>query len=475
VATIRASLESRAARIWHSPALNTISASLARGIAYLVPLPFVAKALDINQVALWLLFATMHSLTVLAIGNLPVILMHMVAHAHAGKGTPRDRLSTLALGITNTFNWATLFYVLLAILVFTPLLWRQINLTNDDVSALVAWGIFVVGAVFRIQTLTFTTYLLGLNQVADVRRMETFSWAVGGVASAIGLLVWPNMALAMALLQAPALLNLVSMRKLAIRKNWSKLLASSSNSERIWDKILPRAIKGTLGLVLAYLTVYGSSIIYAQVGDSASIASFSFLVTLFGVISQIAVGHTMASLPAMSQAYAAKNREALHSTAKRSNNIGILIYLALLFISWMIYQASIMAVPGALPSIDFYLFILFCLAYLPVRYASFHLHLYTITNDMRWHHYQIGVAIFYFPLIFIFGIDWLPTYPLALFIANLAFAVPFARYLTFSKINFVFAQEKTTLLIMFVSVALLAALLTAGSALDAPAGLTDRP
>lgn len=430
-------------RLWHSGGLATIAAVGGRSVAYLIPIPFLSAHFSEAIVALWFLIISFQSLTALAIGNLPVILMHMVSHAHAGKDGQRSRMADVVRGITRIFNTAVILYVALAILVFTPLLWRQIGLTGDPGSALVAWGLFILGTAFRIKTMVYSTYLLGLDRVADVRRAESISWLIGGFAGAAGLLIWPNLVFAMALVQSSAIMNFLAMRRLALQTEWKGLLAeNASEGTNIWPEVLPRAVKGSIGIVMAALTVYGSSIIYAQFGDSASIAAFSFTVTLYGLISQIAVSHTLAALPSMARSYAGKQEGKLKAIASRANWIGLGLYLALAALVWASYSLVTYVFPTALPAVDPNLYVLFFAAYLPVRYASFHLHFYTITNDIRWHVYQTGVGVIFFPLIFILGAASVVTYPVALFLANMAFAVPYARYLTWKKLNFNLQTDK---------------------------------
>lgn len=451
---IARTLESQTKRIWGSPWLNTIAASSSRGVAFFCPVPFLTSAYDANFIALWFLIIMMHSLTALAIGNLPVILMHMVSHAAAGQelsGAEGDRLrlASLAHGIRAIFTCAGLFYILLALALFTPLLWRQLTLTGDLNTALTVWAIFVIGTVLRITALSYGTLLLGLNQVAPVRRLEAGTWLAGGIASAFGAMIWRDIVVAMILLQAPAAINYMGLRALAMKQGWSHLVAQGTGGgSQVWREALPGIVRGSIGLFAAYLSVYGSGIIYAQFGDSASIASFSFTIAIFGLIAQLSLGHTLGNLPSLSIAYAGGQSDRLRRLAARTNLVGMLSYCSLTAFAFAAIAIIESNFPNALPEIDQRLFLLFALANIPVRYGSFHLHLYTVTNDIRWHTYQLGTALLYFPLVFALGVAWLPSYPIAQFAANIAFAVPYARRLTWRKLGFPFSQEAGTLWLM---------------------------
>lgn len=450
-------ISSLLARAWASPGVNSLAATAMRAIAFLVPVPFLSRVFDPPVIALWLLIVTLQSLTALAIGNLPTILMHMVSHARVARSRGLTNaaidLPSIVHAIRRIFSAASLFYILLALAVFTPLLWRQISLIEDPTAAIGAWSFFIVGTVLRIRTLAFTTYLLGLNEVTKVRRMEAWSWSVGALASSAGLLAWPNLAIAMFLLQAPVALLLIVMYRLAKAHGWQTLLSEKIDPRfSIRRDIFPRAAKGSIGIVVAYLTFYVGSLIYAQFGGSQEIASFSFTLAVFGLISQLAVANTMASLPSMSYAYAGAEWGRLHSLAAKAGAIEIVLYLGLIFAAWISCHLLEVAAPDAFPQIDPALFALFALAYLPVRYASFHLHLYTITNDIKWHHYQLGVAAIYFPMIYLLGLAWLPSYPLALLVANLCFAAPFARRLTYTRLGFGFTDERLTIAILVMAV-----------------------
>ncbi|MBO6609854.1 hypothetical protein [Altererythrobacter sp.] len=435
-------------RLWGSPGLTSITATGARAAAFFVPVPFISAAFDTSVVALWFLIITFQSLTALAIGNLPIILMHMVAHARADTSASDERIAKIALGIRRVFNVAVIIYITLAIFLFTPLLWRQISLTGDQIAAFGTWSLFVAGMVCRIRTLPYTTYLLGLNEVALVRRMEAISWLVGGIGSAIGLMVWANLVWAMALMQAPAIINLISMKMFANRKKWGVALARRIDGDaEIWSELRPRAIRGAIGVIAAYLTVYGSSIIYAQFGDSASIASFSFTVTLFGLISQLANSQTMSALPAMSGAYAARRLDEMRAIARKTMTRSLVLYLAMTIIIFTGLSLVAAMAPRALPVLETRIWILFGLAHLVVRYASFHLHFYTITNDIKWHIYHLGTAAIYFPLIVLFGPASPATYPIALLISASVFSAPYARRQSLVKFEFKFSDERPQIIL----------------------------
>jgi hypothetical protein len=452
-------------RAWHSPQITSIVATGVRAVAYLVPVPLIQLHFSDAHVALWFLIISFQALTSSVIGNLPIILMQMISYTQANKRDEAEpakeaQLKFITTNVSRTFTFLSAVWLLFAAVVATPLIWRQVSLTEDIRIAVAAWIVFVAGATFRILLLGYTTYLIGLGNIAMVRRTEAQGWLVGSLLSATVLAVHPNFLLAMIGLQLPVLLNYLQLRRSAHSKGWERAgHRKLVPDEAFVSDVLPKAWRGFIGIAVSYFITYGSSVIYAQVGTSQGIARFSFAVTVFGLIMQLSNSQTISTLPKLAVQYAEKDHKVLRESAARILTSTLFVYVLMCASAWATLRLIDYIYDKSLPEIGDRLWVLFMIAYLFSRYASFHLHLYTVTNDIKWHIVHIGTGIVYAASLALLGIGSLTSFPIARIAASLIFSIPYARLITLRRLGYSFSKEKLPLSIFAVQLVLFLALL----------------
>ncbi|MXO67073.1 hypothetical protein [Altericroceibacterium endophyticum] len=431
------------ARVANSPQWMALFSTAARAVAYFAPVPFIQAYFSTAYVALWFLIISFQALATRVIGNLPIILMQMLAYTEGEGPNDVERIHFLTRNISRIFLSLTFIWIGFALIAGTPLIWRQITLTENIPSALMVWLVFVSGASFRILVLGYATYLTGFGEVAAVRRLEGLSWVAGALLSIGALIIYPSIVLAMIMLQLPIILNFAQLGYLARRRNWT-----GNNAKGLWpeanflSEIYPKAWRGSVGLIASYSVMYGSSIIYAQVGNSSDIAAFSFAISVFGQIAQLSNSQTISMLPQMARLLASSQIDSLNRLASRVLIQTFVVFIIMVTGVWTFLQILQIAAPNSFPKIPLILWLWMTLSYMAIRYAGFHLHFYTITNDIKWHVFHIGTAVVYFSILPLVGIQSLTSFPFSQFMACVLFSIPYSRYLSYRKFGFDWRYEK---------------------------------
>jgi len=383
---------------------------------------------------------------------LPTILMHMVSYAHAGStklgghmagdakaasGEPNlQLLSQLARGLVVTFAICAAVWVVLAATVGTFVIWRPLQVSGIPLDGLIAWCVFILASSCRLYMQAYATFLLGTGFVAQVRRLEAINWTIGGLVSAASLAVFPNFILAMALLQAPLFFNLVLLRRKAIVEGWQPASAEKARDLNLRKELLPRAVRGGFGAFMSYMVIYGSALMYAQVGEGEDVAAFAFALNIFGIVSQLTLAPMFGALPTLSRLLAQRNMAAQNALAQSAMFRGMIIYaLAVPAVPVGIYVANLF-LPVPLIFVDIKLWGLLAIANFLFRYGAMHLHYYTVTNDIRWHIVDGINATLFLSLLAAQGTMSIYAFPICQAIALVMFYVPYARRLTWLHFGF---------------------------------------
>lgn len=434
---------------------------LTRAFAIAVPLPFLYAMFPIQAVAFWLTVITFQSLVGAFSGVIPTVAMQMIAYARSGSSALGGSMEDHQRQRTEGPNWVLIagvnrstlqFFMAISAtwigfagLVGTLIVWRPMMASGYIPEAMSAWVIFIAGSAIRLMAQPFVAFSLGFGAVAEVRRLEALSWLLGGVVAAACLIVIPNLALAMLAIQAPVLLNYYQYRRLALRMGWSAEKSGKPNSVRaeLWS----RGWRGGIGTFAGMLTVYGSGLILAQVGDGELIAAYLFGLNVLGIIGQVSSSPVFAAMPVLAASFAAGKQEQMNEIAQRVIGRSMRIFTLLVVFAPLAVAGTnrVLVSPVAFPGNK--LWIAMCIAAIMVRHGADHLQYYTTTNDIRWH---IVNPVFLILSLGPFMI--LPASNVMLLVtiqgvAAAGFYLPYSRWLTKKHLTYHLKREPADFLI----------------------------
>lgn len=427
----------------------TAASVIGRAFAFAAPVPFLTASFPHSVLAFWFVVMTFQSFVAAVNGTLPTIFTNMVSYANVGssslgslkahdiedaqQGAPNwPLIQRICHTLEHVFLVLAGAWILLTITLGSLAIWRPLQMTGMFVEPWLVWGIFVCGAALRIALQSYSTFLLGRGLVSSVRRIEALSWLASGSGACLVLSILPDIVLAMGMLQIPFLVNFIVLRRLAIKNGWAPQAAPTVElgNVSILGEIIPRAWRGSVGVVASNGAVYGSGLLYAQVGDSATVSAYLFALTIAGIVGQVTTSPFSAQLPLLARLLAQGDMVRQRQIAE----LGIARSLWLYVLGMVAVPVGVDLVNRILPHplifTEISLWSMLAGATFLMRYGSMHMQLFTVTNDIRWHIVDSVNAALFFGFLLLTPLDNIYLFPMCQAAALMLFYVPYVRMLT---------------------------------------------
>lgn len=452
----------------------TAASVIGRAFAFAAPVPFLTASFAHSVLAFWFVVMTFQSFVAAVNGTLPTIFTNMVSYAHAGssslgslkahnideaqKGAPNwPLIQRICYTLERVFLVLASAWILLTVTLGSLVIWRPLQLTGMAVEPWVVWGIFVFGASLRIALQSYSTFLLGRGLVSDVRRIEALSWLASGFGACAALSIFPDIVLAMGMLQIPFLANFVILRRLAIKNGWAPKGAPTAElgSISLLGEIIPRAWRGSVGVIASNGAVYGSGLLYAQVGDSTTISAYLFALTIAGIVGQVATSPFSAQLPLLARLFAQGDMARQRQIAELGIARSLWLYVLGMVSVPIGVDLANRILPHPLIFTEISLWSMLAGATFLMRYGSMHMQLFTVTNDIRWHIVDSVNAVLFFGLLLLTPLDNVYLFPLCQAAALMLFYVPYVRILTWKHFGIPFRTDIWSTLVPAITMAAL--------------------
>jgi O-antigen/teichoic acid export membrane protein len=280
-----------------------------------------------------------------------------------------------------------LVFSLLLISIGTIALNKPINEVNNIFDAWLAWSIICIIAVIEFQGKIYKNYLEGLFKVALVKRVETL-FRVGSIVTSLLVLTF-----------APTLLNLVIANRI-----WSifnvlrdRYLARKVNDEvfksfkpqpfskelfsDIWKPAWRSGLSGVMSNGLTQLT----GVLYAQVGISASLASYLMGLKIINEIRNFSNASFYSKIPVLAKLRAKGDIKQLIQVARKNINIAYTIFFLSVLGIGLFSDRLIEFIGSETAFVSADLWWLLGIAFLIHRIGGFQMQIYVSTNHIISH------------------------------------------------------------------------------------------
>jgi hypothetical protein len=299
----------------------------------------------------------------------------------------RNDLNRVYSTMSSSYLWLGLAWTLLLLLVGTLALKKPISHVQDQRSAWVAWAVIIGVSYASFWGEKYVSYLMGLNQVALLRRWDTMA-AIGAIVTSFlvlylgGGLLWLVIGN-----QSWQLLKIVRNRWLARSAEDGMMRAFSKQpfNRQIFDAVWPSAWRSGVGVLLSYGVIQSSGIIYAQVGSTANVASYLLGMRFMQILTQFSSAPFNSKIPVYSRLYAEGKKGELLHIAQRAMRLShwafVIGFIGIEFAVQPLLRhiGSNVPFPGPL------LWALMGLAFFAERFGAMHIQLYSTTNHIVWH------------------------------------------------------------------------------------------
>jgi O-antigen/teichoic acid export membrane protein len=431
-------------RLWHSPTLNTWASFATRSLTFVIVLPLLLRRFSAEELAVWYLFATLASLQMLAELGFGSTFVRVIAYgmggaanlsaAMAGSGARSDGPNLELLGqivgtMRTIYRRLTLLLAVLLGLGGTWALLRPLAALPEPRAGWISWALVYANTVLVFQGNYFSTWLQGTNQIAVLRRWETFT-SLGAILTSFLLLkLGAGLLPLVAATQVWAALGVARNAWLAFQvlDGLLKTLGAARYCPDIFSAVWPSAWRAGIGVAMSQGVTQCSGLIYAQLGQSQSVASYLLALRLQATLASMANAPFASKLPLLSRWWAEGQKDRIVAATRRAMSLTLwavvvpsvgLGVLGPLLLKWI---GSRTHFPNP------WVWWLLGAATFAERYGAMHLQLFSLSNRIVWHvangvtgALAITTATALFPQIEVLAL------PLGMLIGNVLFYCPYS-------------------------------------------------
>jgi len=396
----------KALNIWESATLMTWMSYSTKAISLVGILPLVLKQFTPEDVVLWYLFSTIIGIQSLADFGFRQTFSRIISFAFAGATdidifNYKDSKSHENSSVCNTkllssiinvmmflYRWLTVIVLILMITLGSLSMVKPISGVNLQTEAWISWGVVIFASCISFYSRVYLNFLEGLNKIALVRRVETFT-SLGAIFSSMVVLIW-----------FPSLLNLVIVHQfwliVSSLRDWYLCKIVNNNLfekvyikqpldisilRKIWAPAWRSGIGGLMSAGLTNLT----SIIYAQFGNTASVAGYLLAIRLITQIREVSMAPFYSKLPVLAMLRAKSDIVALKLTAKRGMKISHVVFLVGFILTSLCINPFLEIINSKVTFVSMHLWGLLGLAFFAHRFGAMHLQIYITTNHVISH------------------------------------------------------------------------------------------
>ena len=383
----------------------TFGSFLANALKLIIVLPLVLTRLNIDDITVWYIFATIISLQNLVDVGFSPTFSRVIAYAMVGASA--NKISDFRKITPNTSsrtpNWKTIenictamrkVYVILTfiligflLIVGTASLIRPISENPNPQAAWIAWGIILLTSTVVLRGNSYIAFLTGTNHIAILRRWEIYS-ATGAALTSIAVLTAGGGLISLVCSQQIwVIINILRNRYLTNRVEDGRFrrFRADSTNEYIMKAVWPSAWRSSLGIIMSYGVVQASGLIYAQLESTSRVATYLIALRLIQALSSFSQAPFYSKLPVLASLRADGAVSKQIAIAKRGMALSYWTY-ALGFVFLGIFGTPLLKLIGSHADFpDSVLWALLGLAMFAERYGAMHIQLYSTTNHIIWH------------------------------------------------------------------------------------------
>jgi len=452
-------------RSWNSPTLMTWASLLAKSISLVIVLPLILTRLETAEISLWYLFMTIIALQSVVDAGFSPTFTRVIAYVMGGASLhelkqpikidsskyDQQTLNRVYSTMKTVFFYLGIFWTLLLVLAGTTALMKPVSLVADQKSAWFAWGIIAIVSCISLQGNLYASYLQGINQIALFRRWEALTALAGILTSFIVLIAGGGLLGLVIANQGWQIISVVRNRWLAgeAENGVLRSFIKEPFNREVYDAVWPSAWRSGLGIFMSYGLIQASGIIYAQVGNPASVAAYLLGLRLIMTVTQFSQAPFYSKLPLFARLYAENRRDELIRLAKRGMTLAHWSYVAGFVALGLVGTPLLKYIGSNAPFPDQLLWSLMGIGFFIERYGAMHIQLYSTTNRIIWHTANGVTGTIYIVIsLLLCGKIGVLAFPVGIIISYLGFYSWYAAMHAYRefKMNF-YAFEKGAVLL----------------------------
>ncbi|WP_428661414.1 hypothetical protein [Runella sp.] len=392
--------------IWNSSTLMTWLSYSTKSLSLLGVLPLILQKFSPGDVVLWYLFSTLISLQSLAdfgfrqtftriisfafggAENIDVIAYNKEDNSQKNNSCNNELLAAIIASMIYIYKRLTIIAFFLMLIFGTWAMIKPISNTGSPTQAWISWGIILFTTCISFFLKIYTNFLEGLNKIALVRRVETFT-SLGAIISSIAVLIW-----------APTLLNVVitnqiwvlisSARDYILCNKVEGGLFKSVNKNLAVDKYILKKIwapawRSGIGGVMSAGVTNIISVLYAQFGSTDSVASYLLAIRIITQIREVSMAPFYSKLPLLAVYRVRNDVKSLIETIRKGMRLSHSVFFAGFILVAVFIDPLLQIIHSEVKFVPMQLWALLGWAFFIHRFGAMHIQVYLSTNHIISH------------------------------------------------------------------------------------------
>ncbi|GAB2527009.1 polysaccharide biosynthesis protein [Spirosoma aerophilum] len=443
-------------KLWNSPTIATWMSYSTKAISLFVVLPLILKRFTEGEVALWYLFSTIISLQGLldmgfrntfirlfsyALGGLTDITSTFQTKVLTKKSEEPnwDLLGKIYANMVHIYGWLTILVIIVMGTLGSWSMLRPISFVKDSQSAWLAWGCIIIASAYKFYGSIYSNYLEGLNKIALVRRWEALTSAASITSCVIALAVNDSLLLLVFINQLWVILSVVRnyfLSRAVDDKQFEKIKTDYSFDRKIFAAIWPVAWRSGLSGFMSNGLNNLSSVLYAQIGNSASVASYLLALRIIAQIKEISMAPFYSKIPLYARLRVQGDLNQLIQKAQRGMFLSHLVFALGVIAVGITSNYLLIYINSDIKFVSNELWLLLSVAYFIHRYGAMHMQLYLTTNHVIGH-IADGISGVIFVAVTLLLINTYQIYaiPIGMIAGYLGFYAWYSAYYSYKSIH----------------------------------------
>lgn len=445
------SMRGAASYLWNSPTFTTWASFAGRFLSLLLLLPLALSHLSPAEFSVWQLFGNVTLFGAILDLGLSPTLSRVVAlalggrsigaigdgGAQGGKTVPEaerhENVRALVLAGRTLYLGLTICAVLILGVAGTVALKAPIHLAGGGAGLWEAWVVVLATAAFCVWNNVYTSFLLGCNKVAVLRRWEALTAILQVVSGAAVLELGGSVVELILVTQGWLLISIFRNRILCATVAEAPFPRGFQwpIPAPILQATWPSMWRSGLGVFASQGVMYASGFIFAQWAASADLAAFLLAQRIMLVVSQFSQAPFYSRLPEFARLYAEGSAKRLSVESHRAMFLSQAV-LSAFVVGTGVFLPLLMPLVGAKMSfVSASFWATYSAAVLIERMGAMHMQMYSLSNKIYWH-IANGVtgSIFCILLVVLYPRMSLHAFPVAMLVSYAAIYAPISMVLS---------------------------------------------
>ncbi len=466
-------------RAKHSPLFARWCSYGARATSFLAILPFLLLYLNAAELALWFLFLTIAGLQLVIDSGLSATFMRAISYAMGGAkeigdlrdpdktvggGQPNlDLVSRIVATMGKVYIWLALGWIAILLAVGTVAVSGLVSQLENPGEGWLAWGVLIITSAFRLYGFRFVAYLMGVNEVAVLRRWEAMVWLIIIPLAVAGLMLGGGLLAVVLATQIAAVLGVLINRHLTqtVQAHLYGRLVKYGFQQQLFSALWSRAWRSAVGVFMTTGLVQLTGVFYAQIGAVQSVGAYLLALNLIRFLMQFSQAPFYSKLPLLAR---------LRSEGKLAQQ-QVLAERGMRWSFWCLAAGIVGVSFVGEPVAEYYrsqvgfvsieLWMLMGFAAFLERYGAMHLQLYSTTNHIVWHIANgITGVVYLISVMLLFEGLGVYAFPIAQILSYLAFYDWYAARMSYNAFRIpILRYEMKTSIIPFAVLCIAAAVI----------------